>query len=194
MIKKVFSSFLTLVVFTIILGLFYPTIVYFFGQVFFSQNADGSLVYNNKILVGSTLIGQNFSQERYFHPRPSYAGEKGYDATDSNASNLSSTSLLLKQTSEERAKAYRTINNLAEDAPIPVDAITASASGLDPHISLANAFLQMPRIAKARNISEGSIKKLIEKHTENPFFGLLGQKRVNVLMLNLSLDSNSYSP
>jgi K+-transporting ATPase ATPase C chain len=191
LMKRLVSSFLSLVAFTIILGLIYPLIVFCFGKIIFPGQACGSLVYHEGKLIGSHLIGQNFSSARYFHPRASYAGKEGYDGVDSNASNLAPSSSALKQSIEKIAAEYRQTNGLSAEEPLPVDAVTASASGLDPHISLENAKLQMPRIAKERMLSEYAILQLIEKHLEKPLFGWLGQKRVNVLMLNLALEELS---
>ncbi len=188
LIKRLFSSFLSLLFLTLILGFFYPMLVFFCGKLFFSQKANGSLVYQEGTLVGSALIGQNFSEDRYFHPRPSYAGDKGYDAIDSSASCLAVTSSKLEKQISQNALNYRKINGLSPEAPLPVDAITASASGLDPHISPENAHLQIPRIARTRHLSEKEVQELVEKHLDKPLFFIFGQKRINVLMINQALD------
>jgi K+-transporting ATPase ATPase C chain len=165
----------------------YPLMVYLFGQLFFHKNSHGSLIIQNQQIVGSRLIGKNFEGPLYFHPRPSSAGKNGYDASNSSGSNLGPTSKQLIETVRKRIADYRTINSIAPDVLIPADAVTASASGLDPHISFTNALLQAPRVAKARGISEKKIYQLIEKHTDGRLFGLWGEPRVNVVLLNLEL-------
>jgi len=141
---------------------------------------------NGKIL-GSSLISQGFTGPKYFHPRPSAAGQ-GYDATRSGGSNLGPTSRKLVETVRQRVDAYRSENNLPPDALVPADAVTASASGLDPHISLKNALLQASRVVKARGLSEDIVLKEIKHYTEGRGLGVLGEPRVNVLVLNLTLD------
>lgn len=186
-------SALTTLSFSVILCLVYPLCVFVVGHIFFPHKAQGSLIHSKTehTILGSTLIGQNFQGASYFHPRPSAAGKNGYDASNSSASNLGPTSEKLITNLESAATNYRKINNVPSETLIPVDAATSSASGLDPHISLDNALLQIPRIAKARNISEASIKNLVKKHTEKPTFGFIGEHRVNVLILNLALDEIS---
>ena len=140
-------------------------------------------------LVGSKLIGQNFTGPEYFHPRPSAAGT-GYDAANSGGSNLGPLSKQLLNTVAERVKTYRQENGLSRDALVPVDAVTASGSGLDPHISLPNALLQAPRVAKTRGMSLEAVQKIVQAHKEAPDLLILGEPRVNVLMLNMSLLRN----
>jgi K+-transporting ATPase ATPase C chain len=138
-------------------------------------------------VIGSSLLGQQFAGPGYFHPRPSAAGD-GYDAANSSGSNLGPTSQKLITAVKERVDAYRAENNLAPGVLIPVDAVTASASGLDPHISVKNALLQASRVAKARGLGEEAVRRSIARHTEGRDLGILGEPRVNVLMLNLDLD------
>lgn len=164
------------------------------GELFFHKRANGSLFYDqNGRIIGSEKIGQNFSSSRYFHPRPSAAGEKGYDAANSSGSNLGPTSQKLIDAVRARVAAYRSENSLANEEKIPADAVTASGSGLDPHISVANALIQTSRVARARNISRDEVNELVEKYTEGRTLGLLGEKRVNVLRLNLALDKITLS-
>jgi len=165
----------------------YPLAVWLVAQGVFPANANGSLVVRNGKIFGSSLISQGFTGPKYFHPRPSAAGQ-GYDATRSGGSNLGPTSRKLVETVRQRVDAYRSENNLPPDAPVPADAVTASASGLDPHISLKNALLQASRVVKARGLSEDIVLKEIKHYTEGRGLGVLGEPRVNVLMLNLALD------
>ena len=170
----------------------YPLAVWLLAQGLFPANANGSLVMRNGKILGSSLISQGFTAPKYFHPRPAAAGQ-GYDATSSGGSNLGPTSKRLVETVQQRVGEYRSENNLRPDALVPIDAVTASASGLDPHISLKNALLQAGRVAKARGLSEGIVLKEIRRHTEGRDLGILGEPRVNVLMLNLALDRMSVS-
>lgn len=177
-------------VFAIVLCGFYPLAVWAIGQVAFKDKANGSLIVDqNGTVRGSTLLGQNFSGASYFHPRPSAAGANGYDAASSSGSNLGPTSQKLADQIKERVAAYRTENLLREDIEIPADAVTASASGLDPHISLRNAELQTSRIAEARGLSPQKIRELINANTDHADFGILGESGLNVLKLNLALDA-----
>jgi len=170
----------------------YPLIVTGISRTAFKDKADGSLIKNaSGKVIGSALLGQNFTGEKYFHPRPSAAGANGYDAASSSGSNLGPTSQKLADQIKERVEAYRTANSLAPDQAVPADAVTASGSGLDPHISPANAALQAPRVAKARNLSEEKVRELITIHTDSPDFGILGDAGVHVLKLNLALDELS---
>ncbi len=165
----------------------YPIGIWVIGQGLFPQKANGSLVISKRTVIGSSLLAQGFSSPQYFHPRPSAAGS-GYDAASSGGSNLGPISKRLVETVKQRVSDYRTENDLTPDSRVPADAVTASASGLDPHISVENAMLQARRVAKARGLSEDVVLRKIEAHTESRTFGILGEPRVNVLMLNLDLD------
>jgi len=179
--KDLITSVLMLVVMTVALGLAYPFVVWGIAQIAFPHQANGSLIERDGRLIGSELIGQNFTSERYFHGRPSAAGN-GYDASASGGSNLGPTS----------AKLIDRVKEDAADKPnVPADLVTTSGSGLDPHISPAAAEYQVARVAAARGINEVEVRELIGKFTEGRTFGLLGEPRVNVLMLNLELDAES---
>ncbi|HEX9048126.1 MAG TPA: K(+)-transporting ATPase subunit C [Verrucomicrobiae bacterium] len=170
----------------------YPLVVYGCGQLLFPRQANGSLIVaRDGAVQGSRLLGQQFTADKYFHTRPSDAGANGmsYDPTSSSGSNLGPTSQKLRDTIAQAVSDYRAQNGLATNAPVPADAVTASASGLDPHISLRNAELQTPRVAKARNLSEDQVRELIRANTDGPDFGVLGEPSVNVLPLNLALDA-----
>jgi potassium-transporting ATPase KdpC subunit len=165
----------------------YPAVVWAVGQGLFSHKANGSLVRVDGNVVGSSLLAQGFAGPSYFHPRPSAAG-KGYDAAGSSGTNLGPTSKKLIEDVKQRVASFRTENGLPPDARVPADAVTSSASGLDPHISVRNATLQAARVAKARGIGEKDVLAQVGAHTEGRTFGFLGEPRVNVLTLNLSLD------
>ncbi len=165
----------------------YPAAVWVLAQGLFPAKANGSLIVRSGTILGSSLIGQGFAGPKYFHPRPSAAGQ-GYDAIRSGGSNLGPTSKKLVDAVRQRAADYRAENNLGPEILVPADAVTASASGLDPHISLNNALLQTPRVARARGLGEMAVRKLVEAYTEGRDLGILGEPRVNVLMLNLALD------
>jgi len=166
----------------------YPLIVFGISQLLFHEQANGSLIVSADGTVrGSKLLGQSFSDPKYFHPRPSAAGN-GYDATSSGGSNLGPTSRKLDDTIKERIAAYRAENGLSETDPVPADAVTASGSGLDPHISLQNAELQIPRVVKARGVAVERVRELIRQNTNGRDFGVFGEPGVNVLQLNRALD------
>lgn len=166
----------------------YPLVVFGIGQALFHDKANGSLIVDtNGTIQGSRLLGQQFTGEKYFHSRPSAAGA-GYDATSSGGSNLGPTSQKLHDSITQNVADYRSQNGLETNAPVPADAVTASASGLDPHISPENAELQVGRIAKVRGLSQEEIRKLIRQNTDAPDLGFLGDPGVNVLTLNLALD------
>ncbi len=169
---------------TILLGVIYPLVVTGIARVVFPRKANGQLISENGKLVGSTIIGQPFTSQGYFHSRPSAAGT-GYDAANSGGTNLGPTSKALIARVAQDAKALQAEN---PGVPVPVDLVTTSASGLDPHISIAAAQFQVPRIARARGLSESQVLQLVAAHTEGREFGFLGEPRVNVLELNLDLD------
>ena len=179
----------TLVLAVVCCGL-YPVIVWGIAQVAFNMKANGSLITDAKgTVIGSSLLGQNFSGDKYFHPRPSAAGANGYDAASSSGSNLGPTSRKLNDAIKDRIAAYRTTEGLAATEPVPADAVTTSGSGVDPHISVKNAELQAARVAKARNIGADKILELIRSNTDHADLGILGEAGVNVLTLNLALDA-----
>ncbi len=167
----------------------YPLIVWGIAQVVFPHQANGSLIEWDGKIIGSGLIAQSFAGDRYFHPRPSAAGDVGYDPENSGGSNLGPLSQKLLDQVKERVDAYVTENSLPPGTKVPADAVTASGSGLDPHISVANAGLQAPRVARARGVTEDEVKKYVREFTEGPQLGFLGDPGVNVLKLNLALDA-----
>ena len=172
----------------------YPLVVYGLGQVLFADKANGSLILDaGGTIRGSRLLGQQFAADKYFHSRPSAAGN-GYDATSSSGSNLGPTSQKLRDSIAQNVADYRSQNGLGTNAPVPADAVTASASGLDPHISVENAQLQAARVAKARRLPLDAVHALISQHTDSASFGFLGDPGVNVLELNLALDAAGSTP
>ena len=191
--RHLLASVLLLIALTAALGFGYPLLVTGISALAFRHQADGSLVYRNGRLVGSSLLGQSFDNAKgnplpqYFQPRPSDAGT-GYDGADSAASNLGPTNPVLIKLVTERAVAYRKFNDLPPDASVPVDAVTASASGLDPDISIANALDQAPRVARARHLPAARVIALVHQHTTPAQWGFLSEPAVNVLQLNLALD------
>ena len=186
--RQLFPALRMLLVLTVVTGLLYPLVVLAIGQGVFSDRADGSLIRRDGHVVGSSLLGQNFAKPRYFHPRPSAAGADGYDGAASGASNLGPSNPALTKAVRERAAQYRNENGLAADVRVPVDAVTASGSGLDPDISVANARVQVARVAKARGLGDASVRKLVDDHVTDRQAGVLGEETVNVLNLNLALD------
>jgi len=192
--KELFSEIRGAIMSTVILALvccgLYPVVVFGIGQVAFRDKANGSLIVDKDGTVrGSKLLGQSFTAEKYFHPRPSAAGN-GYDAANSSGSNLGPTSQKLNNAIKDRIEVYRKENGLKETDAVPADAVTASGSGLDPHISPRNAELQIARVSKARGLAETTLRELIKQHTDQPDFGILGEAGVNVLTLNIALDSH----
>lgn len=190
--KALFSEIRGAVVSTLALGVvccgIYPVVVYGVGQLFFAEKANGSLIVDKDGTVrGSRLLGQTFSGAKYFHSRPSAAGN-GYDAASSSGSNLGPTSQKLNDQIKERIAAYRQENSVPADTEVPADAVTASGSGLDPHISLPNAKLQAPRVAKARMLPVEKVEELFTAHTQKADLGLLGVPGVNIVTLNQALD------
>jgi potassium-transporting ATPase KdpC subunit len=190
--KNFFTEIRGAVVSTVMLAVvccgIYPLVVFGIGQTLFHNKANGSLIVDKDGTIhGSRLLGQQFTSDKYFQSRPSAAGN-GYDATSSGGSNLGPTSSNLAATITQRIADYRMQNNLATNALVPADAVTASGSGLDPHISVANAELQAPRVAKTRNLSLEKVLALVRANTDSADFKILGEPRVNVLALNLALD------
>jgi K+-transporting ATPase ATPase C chain len=178
-----------LLVLGLICGGLFPAVVIVAGQTLFPGRADGSLVHNSDgQVVGSKLIGQDFTGAEYFHPRPSGAGAVGYDAGSSKGRNYAPTDQELVDAVTAAAQAYREENGISADVVLPADAVTASASGLDPHISPANARLQATRVAEARGLSVRDVMDILDDHTSGRLFWILGEPRVNVLDLNLALD------
>jgi K+-transporting ATPase ATPase C chain len=189
LLREVKASALLTVALLILLCGVYPLVVWGIAQIAFPSQANGSLVAQQGQAVGSALIAQNFTGPQYFHPRPSAAGETGYDGTSSGGSNLGPLSGKLVDQVKDRIASYRAENNLAPNALIPADAVTASGSGLDPHISLKNAEIQAKRVTAARGLSPAQVANLIETCTDGPGLGFLGEPGVNVLKLNLALDA-----
>jgi K+-transporting ATPase ATPase C chain len=196
--RAFFASFkpalISLTLLTLLLGIVYPLFMFCVGQVFFHRKANGTLFYyKSGDVIGSQWIAQGFTKSEYFHPRPSSAGDSGYDAANSSGSNLGPTSQKLSDALSQRAGSYRSENSIDSGTPIPADAVTTSGSGLDPHISVANARLQAARVASARSMSVEEVGNLIAKYTEGSTLGLFGEPRVNVLRLNLALDKMEVS-
>jgi K+-transporting ATPase ATPase C chain len=180
---QVLAGVRALLVLTVLTGVLYPLVVLGLGQVLFNHEANGSLVERDGEVIGSSLLGQAFTSDGYFHPRPSAATDPV-----SGASNLGPTNPELIGLVEQRVAEYRSLNGLADDEPVPVDAVTASGSGLDPHISVANARLQAARVAEARDLSVDEVLALVDDHTSGRSLGFLGEPGVNVLELNLAVD------
>ena len=187
MLQQLAPALRMTVLLTVLTGLVYPAVITGLCQMLFRSQANGSLVMQNGQTVGSMLLGQNFTRPEYFHPRPSAAGNDGYDPTASSGSNLGPTSQKLYARVKASAEQFRK-ENPDYTGPIPADALTASGSGLDPHISVANASAQATRVAKARGLSKSMIDSLIASATERRDLGFLGEPRVNVLRLNLEID------
>ena len=192
--RQLVPAIISMVIFTVVLGIAYPLVVTGVAQVAFKGKANGSLVEQNGKVIGSSSLAQAFTMkdgtpiDKYFQERPSAAN---YDPKLSTASNLGPTNPKLIAEVRKRAAAYRTLNGLAADVKIPVDAVTASASGLDPDISVANARLQAARVAQARGLTTAQVLKLIDEHTDGRPLGIIGEKTVNVLDLNRALDQAS---
>ncbi len=210
---SIWQETLTSVLATVVLGLvvsgLYPLAVWGLGQGLFKHQADGSLIVaaDGKTVLGSELLGQNFGGKQYFNPRPSAAGASGYDPTASGGTNLGPTSDKLINGQHKKddhgnvvndpanfdgikdlVAAYRSANGLKDTDPVPADAVTRSGSGLDPHISVANAALQLPRVARERGKSPDEVRRLLDKYTEGRDLDVFGEPRVNTLLLNLALD------
>ncbi len=185
--RQLAPAVIAVLVFTVICGFIYPLVVTGVAQVAWHDKANGSLIKKDGVVVGSSLIGQQFADAKYFHPRPSAAGT-GYDGLSSSFSNLGPTNPDFLKSIEDRVSAYRTENNLPDTQQVPVDAVTASASGLDPDISVANAKFQAARVAEARGLTVDAVLALVKKNTNGREWGFLGEPGVNVLKLNLALD------
>jgi K+-transporting ATPase ATPase C chain len=180
-------SLISLALFTLLTGLVYPLAVTGMAQLIFPYQANGSLMQRDGEVIGSELIGQSFTDAKYFWGRPSATVPVPYNAAASSGSNLGPTNPALEQAVRARIEALQSADP-GNEAPIPVDLVTASASGLDPHISVAAALYQVPRVARERSLSETQVRLLVAQYTEGPQFGFLGEPRVNVLRLNLALD------
>ena len=187
-LKELRTAIVATVILCLIVSGVYPVVIWGVAQGLFSHQANGSLIERNGQIVGSELLAQGFSGTRYFHPRPSAAGT-GYDPLNSGGSNLGPTSQKLIDGIKANAAQYRQENGLGAEAVVPADAVTASGSGLDPHISIRNARLQIPRVAKERGLTEDVVSAQVGKATEQPFLGIGGDPGVNVLKLNIALDA-----
>jgi K+-transporting ATPase ATPase C chain len=188
--RQLLPALLMTIVMTLLLGLAYPVVVFAVGQVGFKDRANGSVVEVDGKAVGSSLLGQGFAKPEYFHPRPSAAGD-GYDGLASSASNLGPSNPDLLKAVRKRIAGYREENGLAATATVPVDAVTASASGLDPDITPANARIQARRVAKARGLPLAEVLAAVDRHTAGRQWGFLGERVVHVLALNLDLDGTT---
>ena len=183
--KYIYQSIVSLLILSVIVGIIYPVFIYLIGQSAFAFQANGSIIYNQEHkAIGSSLIGQQFSQSQYFWSRPSATSNYPYNALASGGSNLGPLNPQL----ESNVAQYASALNASSTQSVPVDLVTASGSGLDPEISLAAAYYQVPRVAEARHLPVNTIKTLIENNTKYPTLGFLGEVRVNVLQLNLALD------
>jgi potassium-transporting ATPase KdpC subunit len=182
--KNLITAILMTVATTILLGIIYPLVVTGLAQLIFPKQANGQLIQRNGKTIGSSILAQGFSSPAYFHPRPSFAGN-GYDPTNTNGSQLGPTNQKLIDRVKGDVSAAHAEN---PNEPVPIDLVTGSASGLDPHITPAAADFQLPRVAKERGATVDQLRALVQKHTEDRQFGFLGEPRVNVLQLNLELD------
>ncbi|HLY32851.1 MAG TPA: potassium-transporting ATPase subunit KdpC [Ktedonobacterales bacterium] len=177
---------------TIVTGIIYPLVVMGLAQAIFPSQANGSIIYVNGRPVASSLIGEYWTAAKYFHGRPSATLPGPYNASSSGGSNLGPTNSALKQTVQQRIAALRKENpDVPTGTPIPVDLVTASASGVDPDISVAGAYYQIPRVAKARHLSQATVTQIVNAHIEGRFLGVFGEPRINVVLLNMALDAYS---
>ena len=186
--KQIISALRLAIVLTVVTGIVYPLAMTGVAQAVFPKQANGSLVYVNDKPVGSILLGQNFTAAKYFHSRPSSAGSDGYDASSSAGSNLGPTNKKLMDTVKDNLDKVRTENQLDAEAKVPSDMVLASGSGLDPDISPEAAYLQVGRVASERSLSEDKVRSLVASQVQGKTIGLLGEQRVNVLVLNMALD------
>jgi K+-transporting ATPase ATPase C chain len=186
-------ALLFFVLFSVLTGLVYPFLITGLCQLIFTHKANGSLIVANGNVIGSGLIGQSFTSAKYFNGRPS-AIEKPYDASNSGASNFGPSNAKFLGETGKRIEKVRQENGLRPDASVPADLVLASGSGLDPHITLDAALIQVPRVASARKLPEAQVRRLVDDMTEAPFLGLAGEKRVNVLKLNLAIDALAGGP
>ena len=185
--KNLISAILMTVVTTVLLGIAYPLVVTVLAQVLFHDKANGQLLVRDRKVVGSRIIAQPFAGPQYFHPRPSAAGANGYAATNSGGTNYGPTNQKLIERVKQDVASAQTEN---PGKPVPIDLVTTSASGLDPHITPASADFQIPRVARERGVGEDELRRLVTRHIEGRQLGFLGEPRVNVLELNLDLDAN----
>lgn len=181
------TAFVSVISLTLLTGCIFPLVLFAFGRWLYPDHASGSLLTHNGAIIGSRLIGQDFTRPEYFHSRPSAAGN-GYDGTSSGGTNFGPCNHKLIEGVRQSAEDYRKSNGLPTDAIVPIDAVTRSGSGLDPHISPPNAEFQIARVARARGLEEGAVRRLVASYTQGPQLGFLGSARVSVLELNLALD------
>jgi K+-transporting ATPase ATPase C chain len=187
-LQEIKTTAIVTLILLVVCCVIYPVFVFGAGELFFPRKAEGSLVLDAAGKpIASTLLGQTFSADKYFAPRPSSAGT-GYDSTSSAGSNYGATSQALHDAVKQRVADYRKANHLPDTQLVPADAVEASGSGLDPHISIKNALLQLPRVAQARSMSEDDLKKLVDQYTDGRDLGILGEPGVNIVKLNLALD------
>jgi K+-transporting ATPase ATPase C chain len=188
LVRELMTSLIATIALAVLVSGIYPVAIWGLSRLF-AHKADGSLIVSDGKVIGSALIGQHFEGDKYFTSRPSAAGT-GYDAANSGGSNLGPLSKKLVDGVKDNVAAYRKQNGADEKTPVPADAVLASSSGLDPHISVENAMIQAPRVAKARGMSAEIVRHYVEQNTEGRDLGFLGEPRVNVLLLNRALDAN----
>jgi K+-transporting ATPase ATPase C chain len=185
--EQVWPAVVSVISLTLLTGGVFPLVLFVLGRLLYPGQAGGSVVIRNGVVVGSRLIGQDFTRPEYFHPRPSAAGA-GYDGTSSGGTNLGPSNPKLLESVRQLAEHYRRSNGLPPDATVPIDAVTRSGSGLDPHISPANAALQIARVARARSLNVEDVRRLVQGHAQGQQLGFIGNPRVSILDLNLALD------